>query len=128
MVDVAGFGALRLTKASLPILRGLHTVKLRHDLAITHDQKGRESKQPQPGHRALFKHLRVLRKQIANEQSVPPYIVFGDRTLVAMAEMVPRTLTAFAALPGVGKVKLDRYGNRFLQAIADFEAWSTDSK
>ena len=120
-VDISGYGALRLTKASLPVLRGVRTIDLRHDLAYKVPQRDKAQKTPDQKNTALFENLRSLRKQIADEQGVPPYVVFGDRTLVAMTELRPHTRAAFAELPGVGAVKLDRYGALFLTAIAEFE-------
>jgi ATP-dependent DNA helicase RecQ len=63
---------------------------------------------------ALFERLRALRKQLADEAGVPAYIVFNDGTLRAMAEVRPATAEDLLALPGVGPVKLERYGEAFL--------------
>jgi ATP-dependent DNA helicase RecQ len=68
----------------------------------------------------LFQHLRQLRKQLADRQSVPPYIIFSDRTLQEMAERQPTTLAAFSQLTGVGQKKLKLYGDTFLSAIDQF--------
>ncbi|HEY1977716.1 MAG TPA: DNA helicase RecQ [Candidatus Baltobacteraceae bacterium] len=65
----------------------------------------------------LFEALRRLRKHIADEQGVPPYVVFSDTTLREMVQMRPTTLEEFRAVGGVGDVKLDRYGATFLEAI-----------
>jgi ATP-dependent DNA helicase RecQ len=66
---------------------------------------------------ALFERLRVLRKAIADEANVPPYVVFSDATLWEFATHKPQTLTAFRAINGVGDVKLERYGEQFVAAI-----------
>ncbi|HWG67903.1 MAG TPA: DNA helicase RecQ [Steroidobacteraceae bacterium] len=68
----------------------------------------------------LFEHLRALRKRLADESGLPPYVVFHDATLREMAERRPRTLSQFAELPGVGQAKLARYGERFIAAIGEF--------
>jgi ATP-dependent DNA helicase RecQ len=65
----------------------------------------------------LFQKLRALRKQIADEQGVPPYIVFSDATLRELAARKPTTLSAFRGIGGVGDVKLERYGRTFLDTI-----------
>ncbi len=65
----------------------------------------------------LFQALRVVRKGIADEQGVPPYVVFSDATLRELAARKPATLTAFRQVSGVGDVKLERYGETFLEAI-----------
>ena len=71
------------------------------------------------GATSLFEGLRKARAAIAKEQGVPPYVVFHDTTLRAMAEKRPGTLEAMAGVPGVGKAKLDRYGKHFLKVIAE---------
>jgi ATP-dependent DNA helicase RecQ len=68
---------------------------------------------------ALFEALRALRKRLADEHGLPPYVVFHDSTLREMAERRPLTLNQFAELPGVGNAKLARYGGSFIAAIAE---------
>ena len=75
-----------------------------------------------PDDNTLFESLRKLRMELAREQGVPPYVVFGDTTLWAMVQHRPATLDAFATLSGVGQVKLERYGGVFLDAIQQHEA------
>jgi len=65
----------------------------------------------------LFEQLRELRRELAKEQGVPPYIVFGDAPLRAMAREKPTNDDAFLAINGVGQNKLDRYGPAFLDTI-----------
>ncbi|MBX2863147.1 MAG: DNA helicase RecQ [Leptolyngbyaceae cyanobacterium MAG.088] len=68
----------------------------------------------------LLEQLRSLRKQLADEQSVPPYIVFADASLRQMAQQRPVTTDAFASISGVGKRKLEQYGQTFTQEIQNF--------
>ena len=68
--------------------------------------------------------LRTVRLDLAREQDVPPYVVFNDSTLAAMVQHRPHTLEAFSNLSGVGEVKLQRYGEIFLDAIHLHEAES----
>ncbi|MCU0541109.1 MAG: DNA helicase RecQ [Oscillatoriaceae cyanobacterium Prado104] len=68
----------------------------------------------------LFALLRTLRKQIADEQQVPPYVVFPDKSLVDMAEKRPQNLREFEDVHGVGSNKRDKYGQVFLEAIRKF--------
>lgn len=65
----------------------------------------------------LFERLRTLRMRLAKEAGMPPYIIFNDATLAAMAETHPQTPEALLALPGVGLKKLERYGDAFLDEI-----------
>jgi ATP-dependent DNA helicase RecQ len=67
----------------------------------------------------LFERLRALRKRLADEHGVPPYVVFHDATLREMSARRPLTLDAFAELPGVGQAKLARYGDQFIAAIVE---------
>jgi ATP-dependent DNA helicase RecQ len=68
---------------------------------------------------ALFEHLRALRKRLADENGLPPYVIFHDATLREMAARRPLTLNQFAELPGVGRAKLERYGDQFIAAMRD---------
>ena len=69
---------------------------------------------------ALFETLRQLRLQIAKEESVPPYIVFTDKTLIDMCEKLPQNEDEMLNVSGVGQNKLKKYGQRFLQEISSF--------
>ncbi len=73
-----------------------------------------------PYNQKLFDLLRILRKQIADEQGIPPYVVFSDRTLHDMAANFPRTAETMLTVSGVGEVKLERYGRQFLRLIDRF--------
>ncbi len=74
---------------------------------------------------ALFQRLRDLRREIAAEQGVPPYVVFGDLTLRQMAKRHPTTDAALIEISGVGQTKLHRYGPRFLDVIREHAAAAT---
>ena len=66
----------------------------------------------------MFQRLRVLRKSLADQANVPPYVVFSDRTLRAMVRRRPKDDEEMLEVPGVGKTKLERYGAEFL-----YELW-----
>ncbi len=126
-VDVEGFGSLKLTEASRAVLRGMCEVQLRRDATVA--AKKRRRREPAEGterrvhaalgprHQALFDALRAHRRELAKAQSVPPYVIFHDATLEAMAEQQPLTREEFAALPGVGEKKLERYAATFIEVI-----------
>ena len=123
-VDVEGFGSLKLTEASRAVLRGTCEVRLRRDAPAPRQRRRERSPQAEraalgPEHQALFDALRARRRELAREQGVPPYVIFHDVTLEAMAERQPRTLEAFAALPGVGEKKLERYAATFINVVED---------
>ncbi|MCA2995740.1 HRDC domain-containing protein, partial [Gemmatimonas sp.] len=71
--------------------------------------------------RVLFDALRTLRRELAEEARVPPYIVFGDRVLLEMVARRPLTHSALLQVPGVGQAKLERYGDYFLEVIVNHE-------
>jgi ATP-dependent DNA helicase RecQ len=132
-VDVAGFGGIRLTEACGPVLKGTENVFFRKEQKPAPKERKRrrttvleafeESVHPsRPDDNVLFEALRKLRLEIAREQGVPPYLVFGDATLHAMVRHRPTTTEAFARLNGVGQVKLARYGEVFVDTIRGFSS------
>jgi ATP-dependent DNA helicase RecQ len=110
-----GYSVLSLNEQSWPVLRGERPVSI----ASTAKPARRSS----DGTRApntddsLFERLRALRKRLADENGLPPYVIFHDSTLREMAERMPLDLDQFAALPGVGQAKLARYGEQFIAAV-----------
>ncbi len=75
----------------------------------------------------LFDILRNLRLTIAREEGLPPYIIFSDKTLIDMSARTPRDRDAMLAVSGVGEVKFEKYGERFLDEIAAFLEENPDS-
>jgi ATP-dependent DNA helicase RecQ len=73
-----------------------------------------------PSDKTLFEQLRALRKRLAAEEHVPPYVIFNDRTLHEMAREYPVTEPALLQITGVGEHRLAKYGNAFLTAIRDY--------
>jgi ATP-dependent DNA helicase RecQ len=69
---------------------------------------------------ALFETLRSLRKRLADDRGVPPYVVFSDATLRELCKRQPVTLQEIRQVGGVGDVKLERYGTAFVEAIRSF--------
>nr|WP_321974334.1 DNA helicase RecQ [Pseudodesulfovibrio indicus] len=128
-VDPERFNALTLNERSWPVLRGERTVMLRKDPALPK----REKKRKRPAAalaediltsweaEKLFELLRDLRLSLAEKQSVPPYAIFADKTLLEMVRYRPRDLEEFGCLPGVGATKLDRFGETFLERLAAHE-------
>jgi ATP-dependent DNA helicase RecQ len=68
----------------------------------------------------LFEHLKSVRKAIAVREKVPAFVVFGDSTLIQMAQDKPKNMSEFGEISGVGKLKLDKYGKIFVEEIAGF--------
>ncbi len=113
------FGALKLTDEARPVLRGEQPVLLRKEAPKQTKKDARREKAAAMGEAAhgVFDDLRAERARIAKAQGVPPYVVFHDSTLRAMAEARPATLDEMANLPGIGKAKLERYGESFLVVL-----------
>ncbi len=120
--DVANYSVLRLTPAARPLLRGEMQLELARPRIRAKSGKGRKNKPrlDSAPDEALFQALRELRKQIADELNVPPYIVFGDATLVHMAQLKPTDDEQMLEVNGVGQAKLERFGEAFLNCIRKF--------
>ncbi len=118
--DVANYSVLRLTEAARPVLEGDEQVTLARP-RLRPQSKSRRAPAPDlDGSEAdtdLFEKLRALRRTVAREQGVPAYVVFTDRSLIEMAATQPQTDDAFLAVHGVGRSKLERYGERFMAEI-----------
>ncbi|HKF74084.1 MAG TPA: DNA helicase RecQ [Stellaceae bacterium] len=123
-VDVAGHGGLRLGETAREVLRGTTPVSFRDEPTRTSRAQRKRIAAGAPAEplssadAALFEVLRAKRLALAREQGVPPYVIFHDTTLLAMARQRPRDHAALAEIPGVGRSKLERYGDIFLNVIA----------
>jgi ATP-dependent DNA helicase RecQ len=119
-VDLERFGALRLEEKCRPLLRGEEQIQLRRDSARKSAAK-RQTRTPLPVDIdvALWEALRDCRRELAEQQGVPPYVIFHDRTLQEMCTILPRSLSQFGRITGVGERKLEKYGQTFLQVIED---------
>ena len=109
-------GALRMTEAARPLLRGEAQVTLRRDtvVAAQHEPVRAQVADADAG---LLSLLKARRRALAEAQNVPAYVVFPDRTLIEMAEKKPATLDQMAGITGVGAKKLESYGMAFLEVI-----------
>ena len=81
---------------------------------------GRHEDCPSGADEEVFETLRAWRSEIAAEANVPAYIIFSDATLTAIAETLPRDERELLAVPGVGPVKVERYGAGLLAVLAEF--------
>ena len=118
-IDIGGYGVLQLGGRGRAVLKGDESVAL-HGEAAREPKSRKRTAAPLPDSvdEALFARLKQVRLEIARADGVPPYVVFHDRSLQDMAARRPRTLDALADCHGVGIRKLERYGERFLAAIA----------
>ena len=115
--DADRFGGLVLAEKCRPLLKGEESIQLRKDQVVKAAKKLTKTPLSEDIDVGLWEELRSHRRQLAEEQGVPPYVIFHDRTLQAMAELMPSTLDEFSELPGVGARKLDKYGSGFLVVL-----------
>jgi ATP-dependent DNA helicase RecQ len=117
--DIAQYSTLRLTQQARPLLRGECTLELaKPRVSVAAKRKRRAAAELAVTDEALFEELRQLRKQLSDRDGIPPYVVFGDATLIAMARERPLNDEALLAVNGVGPHKLAKYGSDFLDVIA----------
>ncbi|MDH1623813.1 DNA helicase RecQ [Pseudomonas chengduensis] len=119
-VDLDGFGGLRLSETCRPLLRGEVSLQLRREPKPAQAAKASSSAASQlvRGHeREMWEALRSLRRKLAEEHSVPPYVIFPDATLLEMLRSQPSSLSEMAEVSGVGARKLERYGQAFLEVL-----------
>ena len=126
-VDLQGFGALKLQEKCRPLLRGECEIALRLDQKQKVAKRQTKIPLPEDINVELWEALRNCRRELAEAQGVPPYVIFHDSTLVEMCSLVPTTLNDFSKLSGVGERKLMKYGEAFLAAIRDAEQAPFDS-
>jgi len=119
--DIANYSVLKLKPQALPLLRG----EAQLELAVPRTrEKPVKKKAPKSGIKLdddelrLFETLREIRKHLAEESNVPPYVIFADTTLVEICRARPASNEEFLDITGVGQVKLERYGEIFLETVA----------
>lgn len=125
-VDLDGFGSLKLTEKSRPVLRGEATLHFRKDVArVKKSGKRKKSGSAERSYsdnseqKVVWEALRSKRTELAQTHGVPAYIIFHDATLMEMVEYHPRTLHELSQVSGVGSSKLEKYGDEFLSVLAE---------
>jgi len=113
-----GYPVLKLNKRSWQVFRNELEVKVAVDIQQTKAQATSNPRKEEA--ELLFEKLRKLRKQIADRNSLAPYMVFADSSLKLMAQVRPQTLIDFANLSGVNEYKAQQYGTNFIKAIIEF--------
>ncbi len=114
-----GYGVLSLNERSWEILRGSRTVEMASTPRQTNGARTRGSEHVGSDaiDQDLFDALRAVRKRLAVEHGVPPYVIFHDATLKRIAERKPTTHEAFLTISGVGETKLARYADAFIEEV-----------
>jgi ATP-dependent DNA helicase RecQ len=128
--DPDGHGGLVLAPSAAEVLRGQRGIRLRRETPrqqTRRRQPGAAATPLGPAAEALWQKLRAWRLDEARRQDLPPYVIFHDVTLIEVARRRPASLTALAAIPGIGRSKLDRYGEAVLAVIANAASGGTGS-
>ena len=121
--DIDSYGALRLSDSCKPLLRGEQSLFLRKQQASEEPSPSSRSKKSAISVRRvdepLFEALREHRKQLADEQGVPPFVILHDKTLQQLCTHRPRSLAELETVNGIGGKKLQRYGTDLIRIIQD---------
>ena len=123
--DPARMGALTVAEAARPVLEGAATVQLRRVAApVARAKKARSASgatapAASPADNALFERLRALRRELADADGVPAYVVLPDRTLWELVATKPSDVDGLLAVNGIGPVKAEKYGAKFLELLAE---------
>ncbi|MGO3757383.1 MAG: DNA helicase RecQ [Agrococcus casei] len=125
------YGVLVVTDAARPVLRGETELRLRQDLQTQKSARVSKHKSAasdlSSGQQGLFEQLRQWRASEAAGQGVPAYVVFADKTLVAIAESAPASIDDLRGVFGIGEAKLERYGAQVLKVVAAASADASGS-
>ncbi len=123
-VDMDAHGAIKITQDGVSFLKAKPVLQMRLDPKTIGGSSSRSRAKTDPTlmlesetDQALFMELKALRMSIAKENNVPPYVVFHDKTLIGMVLNKPSNLSAMNEVPGVGKSKLNKYGQVFLDRL-----------
>jgi len=120
-VDHAAFGALVPGEGVREVLKAERRVLLRRDAVVARKDSLREPRRAAaglpPAAEAVFQALRAERLRLSREQGVPPYVVFHDTTLRELALARPTTMAGLGRIPGLGRAKLERYGEALLRVL-----------
>ncbi|KFX19780.1 ATP-dependent DNA helicase RecQ [Pectobacterium betavasculorum] len=117
--NITMHSAVQLTESARPVLRGEMPLQLAVPRVINLKPRANQKSYGGNYDRKLFAKLRKLRKSIADEDNIPPYVVFSDATLLEMAELMPITAGELLNINGVGHRKLERFGAPFMNMIRD---------
>lgn len=115
------YPVLVLTPKGLDVISGKEKVAALKRMEATSKGRRPAGSVPDEYDKVLFDRLRVLRKRIAAEHQVPPYVIFSDKTLHEMCRHYPMTLSQMRSISGVGDAKLQRYGDDFILEIKKYK-------
>jgi ATP-dependent DNA helicase RecQ len=121
-VGIGEFKVYHLTQRGISILKGVEKVSIREERLTIQKVKAKKKVEYFDDYEVeTFDKLRELRKAIATESKVPPYVVFSDKTLKELSNHMPTDKSGMLAIHGIGEIKFERYGEAFLELIEEIE-------
>jgi ATP-dependent DNA helicase RecQ len=123
--DIDNYGALKMNPSCKPLLNGSLKLHVRQFVKQRKVKKTRSSKARvtlQAADTPLFDALRLHRSALAQQQSVPPYVILHDKTLHAICELRPENTAQLAEIPGIGARKLELYGDELIRITQQHSA------
>jgi len=121
LVNDEQYGAIQLTEKARGILKGEIKLFLREDVTAAKPTREKKLKANiDEADRDLWEALKACRKELADDQGVPPYTIFHDATLMEMMQFRPTSNAELLTINGVGAVKLEKYGDEFLAILAEY--------
>ena len=121
-INFEQYGALFLTDKARPLLRGEVELKLRkQNKKASKKSESKKKSSLREIDEELFEALRQCRYNLSKEESVPPYVIFHDKTLIEMSRKRPASLTEMGKIAGIGDKKRDKFGQKFLDIVQQFD-------
>jgi ATP-dependent DNA helicase RecQ len=115
VIEVGEYRAIKITPYGMEVLKGQHKVFIDSDKVGIVQEIQEDNKTIDKTYSQFFEQFRAIRTQIAGREQVAPYIVFSDKVLVELSDKLPQTKEEFLAINGVGEVKYEKYGEKFLE-------------
>jgi ATP-dependent DNA helicase RecQ len=125
--DTQAYGALKLTDAARPVLKGEAVLQLRRQIVKLREKSAPAGRRKTPlqmlsqGDETLFENLRAWRAEQARTQTVPAYVILHDKTLYELVARQPTNMKELLEVPGIGQAKGERYGTALLELICGLE-------
>ncbi|RLA73120.1 MAG: DNA helicase RecQ, partial [Epsilonproteobacteria bacterium] len=119
-VEIGEFKVYKLTTFGVEVIKGAHTIELKKErLTVQKAIPKKKVSYFDDYDVELYDKLRDLRTQIASANNIPPYIVFSDKTLKDLSVKLPQNKEEMLAVHGIGEVKFERYGDKFLEVLSE---------
>jgi ATP-dependent DNA helicase RecQ len=120
-IEVGEYRAIKITTYGMEVLKGKDKILIDSDKVGIVEEIQEDNKTIDKTYSQYFEQFRTLRTQIASQEQVAPYIVFSDKVLVELSDKLPQTKEEFLNINGVGEVKYEKYGEKFLNLCIQFK-------